>query len=621
VVRRGEVIMRIFIGLLIFFLTSQGKSHAGPANPVYEQNIRDGFAATSSFEIVTVDRVPHTDVAFTTDTTVSTTTNGAPTRRWAEYKDVVTYRLDPDPDAYKLREEGLGHIRSVTLGWKKSREAFPFVFDLYLHGEFQSKDSLAIRIVGLDIRKFFHQSIAGASVAVAHVAPSQGKASGASAAPFSDNVNLTRLQAYFEEFSRKAKIFYRLAGVAPLPSESLDRTLPVFAQRIADVKITNNCREPGNYEIEIRDSNGRYLLRANFSFPTKDYDFFLVRYHGVGISGQGTGIGVPRTIRNQEPLRYWDSFLPWKRMKSFPKVNIEALSVIRATDGEQPQTIIRPHPDGEGILDSFPFNGERKGDGLIVGEIDVVKGRIPFKDYKYDPEVINKGGDNWLGPEPLSYVRVNAKLPIPVGFKSPDKQFSPDSYWTSNAHLGNVVPYHFQTFEDIQRYDVYFSGFDLNGVYIGQSDLDVFDRERKKGRWDFNFKYLQRLNRFEFRQIGNGLIEIRLVGAQQDASIRKKSVNFIFGNFSVAIGESVEFLLGLGAQPLITAYNQNPYKDTLVYGLAYGSDGIILDHHDRGIGVEKVYIERADTGTYKIRLISYERILPVWEGIVRIMDV
>ena len=55
----------------------------------------------------------------------------------------------------------------------------------------------------------------------------------------------------------------------------------------------------------------------------------------------------------------------------------------------------------------------------------------------------------------------------------------------------------------------------------------------------------------------------------------------------------------------------------MVYGFAYDANGQILDHHDLGIGVEKVYIERIDTETYKVRLISYERILPVWEGMIR----
>jgi len=34
------------------------------------------------------------------------------------------------------------------------------------------------------------------------------------------------------------------------------------------------------------------------------------------------------------------------------------------------------------------------------------------------------------------------------------------------------------------------------------------------------------------------------------------------------------------------------------------------------IRVEQVYIDRLDEQTYKVRLNSYERILPVWEGVL-----
>ncbi|MBI3598463.1 MAG: hypothetical protein HY201_03290 [Nitrospirae bacterium] len=295
-------------------------------------------------------------------------------------------------------------------------------------------------------------------------------------------------------------------------------------------------------------------------------------------------------------------------MKSFPNVDIEALSVI-GTSVDHPHP--NPLPEGEGIKGANPFSG---GEGIKRGEIDVVKGRIPFEEYKYDPEVVGKSGYYPLGTEPLSYVRVDSQLPTPNGFESLDGS-SPVAYWASKANAGKVVPYAFRTFEEIQRYDVYLSGFDLSGVYIGRSDLYLFDKEQKSGRWHFNFQYLRDLKRFEFRQWDNEIVEIRIVGAQHVAP-GKKAVNFIFGNLSIAVGESVEFLLGLGTQPLITAYNQNPYKDTLIYGFAYGADGIILDHHDLGIGVEKVSIKRVDLQTYKVRLISYERILPVWEGII-----
>ena len=626
---RGAILA--FFGLLILLLGDPGPIYGNPTKAEIEKNIREGFAATSGFEIVTVDRVPLARKGRSLSDPA--------------YQDAVTYRLDPHPDAYKVRSQGLHHLQWVTLGWRVNRRASPFVFDLYLHGEPQFKNSLAIRVAQLDIRKFLHQSIAS----------------------FSDNANLTRLQAYFEEFSRKSKIIY------PLPPESQDKTatsasyegrllaeieeelddtiktldsaapereslmraqqsarqssdhlkrkefgglgqryqelwsatnagktqwegganlaqkalMLTLTQKVTDVKITNNCREPGNYEVEVRDAQGRYLLRANFIFSTQDYEAFLTHYHGLGIADQGTGIGVPSTIRNRERLRYWDSYLPWKWMKSFPRVNVEALSVIQGSGGEP-------------LLDP-----------PLTGEIEVARGRIPFEDYEYDAEVMGKSGYHWPGLEPLSYVRVNRNLPPPAGFTSPDGS-PPDSYWTSRAHADKVVPYYFRTFEDIQRYDVYLSGFDLNGVYIGRSDLVAFDKERENGRWHFNFQYLQKLNRFEFQQGRDGLVEIRMTSE----SSGKDAVNFVFGNFSVPEGKSIEFLLGLGTQPLIEAYNHNPYKTPLVYGMAYGANGNILDHHERGIGVEKVYIERTGTETYKIRLISYERILPVWEGVI-----
>jgi hypothetical protein len=60
------------------------------------------------------------------------------------------------------------------------------------------------------------------------------------------------------------------------------------------------------------------------------------------------------------------------------------------------------------------------------------------------------------------------------------------------------------------------------------------------------------------------------------------------------------------------------YQDPLLYGFAYGADGTIRDHHDHDIGVEQVYIARIAADAYKVRLISHERILPVWEGVMRL---
>jgi len=613
------------------------------SSQLYEQNIREGFAAEAGFEIINFENVRF-----------DLSEGRRSFQKGHQYREIITYPFHPHPHeySYRVKDEKLDHIKWVTLGWKEGQERSLFVFDLYLHGDLDSPNHLAIRVPNLDIRKFLHQSIA----------------------PISDNSKLVRLQAYFSEFSRKAKIIYPL----PLPSsknsensliyeqqaltdlrmdisnlvanpnerekntrEPLNRILQELdrkrsprldviyrnlqmaieasgdhkvgrnetegnravlersagmvinlttARRISSLKIINNCREPGNYEVEIRDGLSRPLFRANFSFHTKLYNHILTQYHGLGIREQGTGIGVSREVRNLEKVRYWDSFLPWKRSKSFPDVTIDSLSIIRDSGGKKVEKITP-----------------------LKGEIEVESGSISFKEYEI--EVRNKSEYHYQGREALSYVGVDPELPVPVGFESPNG-VQPILYWTSGANAGKVVPHHFRTFEDIQSYEVYLSEFDLNGVYIGQSELRNFEKESEDGRWQFNFKYLRDLTFFEFRQWGDGYLEIRLKNKNTDAN----AINFIFGNFSLDVGQSKEFLFGIGTQPLIKAYNHNVYQDPLLYGLAYGSDGTILDHHDQGIGVEKVYVERLGSYTYKIRLISYERILPVWEGIIQIPE-
>ncbi len=555
--------LSLFFDLFLFFVFAQDVFAGLPSDGwkhITEENIRDGFRAMAWFEVVTTHDVP----------TKSKNQKDQP--KTLEYHDRVTYRLDPDEDAYQIESEELRHIRWVTLGWKEGRDRSPFVFDLYLHGEIDAPHQsgrrggeLALRVANLDIRKFLHPSIAS----------------------FSDDQPFIRLQAYFEEFSRKAKIIYPVQYHA-FKAEPSDIVQDI-SRRISSLVLVNNCREPGNYEVQIRDGLGRYLLRGNFSFPTNAYNDMLTRFHGVGIAEQGTGIGVPNTIRNREIFRYWDSFLPWKRMKSFPKVGLSALSAIR-----------------------YPrHQNEAEKEKPIRGPIEVAAGRIPFSEYEMEREVMMKSGYHLLGREPLSYVLVDPKHPPPTGFESPDGSM-PAIYWAKNS--GKVVPYSFRTFEDIQRYDLFLSAFDLNGVYIGKSDLvAAYDKERKSGRWHFNFRYLGGLNRFEMREWEEGYTELRLIN---DAT-NEKAIHFIFGNFRLNPGEEAEFLLGLGTQPLIASYNHNPISAPLLYAFAYSADETILDHHDRGIGVEKVYIERIDEVSYRVRLISYERILPVWEGVIR----
>lgn len=544
-----------------------------------------------------------------------------------------TYALDPNPDSYKAKDRGLTDLKSVTLVWRDGFEKSPFVFDLFVHGALSDAEGLAFRLSGLDIRKFLPQPIT------------------------SENEDFVRLQAYFEEFSRKGKLIYRrprqqdsigtrgyeeeelevarerLEGVLAererISSAShvrIDRIIALFRapqpidlaaveqslhlgirdaaadpetvgrlQRVLStvkalssgrninyVKLVNNCREPGNYEISLEDWVGRPALRASFAFSPDVYDRILKSYFGLGIDDIGTGIRFSRSISWGEPERYWRSFLPWEWYKSVPDVSVRDV-VKDVSAAAKPAR-------------------QRK-----TGPIEVAHGRIPYE--VYEIEVRSKAAYQTFR-EPLSYVRVDPEKAMPTGFLPPDGS-APARYWA--ARSGEIVAHKFVLFEDLQRYDVYLSGFEVNGVYIGQSDLVDYDRLRKRGRWHFDYSYLGHLRRYELSEDAAGRVWIRLSGDAENGS-----VNFLIGNLSLSVGEAIEYPFGVGTQPLVSDYNDNVFQEFPRYALAYGRNGAVLDHHDLRIGVERVYVERQAEDAYKLRLVAHERILPVWEGLIRL---
>jgi hypothetical protein len=102
-------------------------------------------------------------------------------------------------------------------------------------------------------------------------------------------------------------------------------------------------------------------------------------------------------------------------------------------------------------------------------------------------------------------------------------------------------------------------------------------------------------------------------GADGDAG----RVHFLIGNLRLRVGEAIEYPFGIGMQPLVSDYSDNVYQQTPRVALAYGKDGVVLDHHDTRIGVERVYVERLAPDAYRLRLVAHARILPVWEGVIR----
>ena len=601
-----------FSVLLAILAASALESSYDPA--LHEQNARAGFAARTAFELVAGSSVP------------------------LRAPKVATYSLNPDPDAFGAKGPGLEHLRYVTLA---RTAASPFLFDLYLHGSEGEASALAVHVAPFDVRKLLHQP------------PGQ----------WTSHADLARLQAHFAEFSRKAKLIYPKSGAsqhAPTDDDEVrseirarltairgrfgvnqpwvqrtvdralrnleadrERTLEAVERQLAlalsealgtvdegtttqdarlaleqlrrrvvelsapskisHVRLVNNCREPGNYEITLVDWLGRALVHGSFAFGVNEYDEILRGHSGLGIPEIGSGLRIPNAVWRTNISYYWQSLLPWNWFKRVPRASVDALST----------------------LSSGAASGIRR---QAAGEAAVARGRIHFD--QYELEVRRKAA--FRSPiEPLSYVRVDPDKPMPAGFRSTDRS-APSKYWSSEEHAGKIVPHRYANFSDLWQYDVFLSGFEASGVYVGRSDLEHFDLERESGRWHFDYRYLESLTRYEFLEDENGLIEIHLLADSDVAD----PVNFVMGNFELAIGDSVEFLLGIAAQPLIADYNEDPYQEVPRYALAYAEGGTILDHHDTGIGVERVSIERLSDDLYQVRLISHERIVPVWEGVL-----
>lgn len=581
----------LLFGFLSNYCSGSGISGTTEKRAEIERNISNGFAAQAYFTLST-----HQGLANLISNPVL-------------QKQIFTYHLDSNNDAYRAYPKSLKHLKQISLIHKNKLNHF--IYDAYLHGNIENNLKLVVKIEKLDIRKFLHQSLA-----------------------FTDaHDSLSQIQAHFAEFCRKQKVilqspenfcddfvipnvdfllntlgielsqegklknFYENNGQISLSriteflkseilkhkiSESKTNELNQiieslsFCEKIRQFRFTNNCREPGNYEISLNDQNHRKLMKGNFYIEPSKYDQILKAYHGEGIKYQGTGIRSPFLLESNRT-----NLTDFHAIYDFPKVQIDKLSLID---------------------NSFDDTKPIKSGRLLLST-----GRIPYEDY-FD-EVKHKAAFRLTGTEPLSYTRVNDTLPPPYGFKPPDLSDT-ILYWNSNDNQGKIVPYRFKNYKDLYVYDVFFSEFEVNGVYLGNSDNGKFNKEKSDGRQEFHFKNLKNIKIYEVFKDREQALRIHLL------SDNPQGYNLILGNLDLKLNEVQTFLLGIGTQPHICRYNDNVFQEKLRYGLFYNSKNQILDHHSSEIGIEMVRVNKISDDQIKIQLLAHERIMPVWEAII-----
>ena len=464
--------------------------------------------------------------------------------------------------------------------------------DLFLHGE--GDRYLAIR--GVDFRRFLYQDIVlrdcDAQRCDSERLPgpdnrykdAEPPPKGYANEPFdSDRFACIRnVHGFFAEFNRIAK-----------------RNEPLYGGDLR-LHLTNNCREPGNYEFALVSESEGKLFKDHVSL---DIDFYteILAEIDVSLGDLGTGLRVVGTERRADGTYVYEDVAP----KEFP--------------------------EGCELVNLMPYVG--KAQRLLTEQpipIQVDRGAIP-----YDAFSRETGEKSGLDGESIVYVEVQ-KRPAPEAFapqgfwfqEAPDgviERFNEDKTWRqlveADLRGGPVhAPHTFATFEDVLKRPFAISAFEVDGRYLGRMRQErlLDDTVRLYG---FDYRYLRRLRSAEVRVAVDRRgkpdtkpprMEFRLL---DDRCTPEQCVNLIIGNIQLAPGEQTSMVFGIGTQPLIDNYEDDAFQAYQQYALTYDHSGALTELvGDHGLGLAVVRRSATEKRAYTIDLVAYERSVPLWRG-------
>jgi len=469
------------------------------------------------------------------------------------------------------------------------------VGDLFLHGD--AKGYLAIRNV--DLRKFLYQDIIlrdcdKETCDTQRLPGKQNQWKNAEPAPpgyanepfDSDRFSCIRnVHGFFAEFNRIAKRINQFEGDGDLR-----------------LQLTNNCREPGNYEFALVSEAEGKLFKDHVSF---DMEFYSEILEAIGVSLEDLGTGQ-RVVGTE-----------------------------RRADGsyEYEDIVAKDFPDGCELVNLTPYIG--KAQRLLTAEpvaIQVEKGPIQYD--QFSNETNEKSG---LGGEAIVYIEVEKAAP-PEDFKSHgfwfqqadddviERHDSKESWKSlvSAASTGGDVyaPHTFTNYRDVLRRSFAISAFEVDGVYLGRMpDKRLVDHTTRL--YGFDYSYLRGLKTAEVRVAVNKTgkadtakprMEFRLLNAK---CTPERCVNLIIGNIMLAPGEETSMVLGIGTQSLMDNYENNAFQQYQKYALTYDDNDELTELvSEYGLGLAVVRRSKTKKSEYTIDLVAYERAVPLWRGIV-----
>ena len=528
-----------------------------------------------------------------------------------------TQRLTNAP-SYRLTTEAAApyqHLTHMTFVPDRRKQAPTRARgDLYLHGEGDQALHMVLRDV--DFRKYLYQEI------VLYDCESSPDLCDSERLPGKDNIwkgaekVATELQnvpfnsdtfqcirnvhGYFAEFNRITK------KISEKTSKNQD------SNRL--FHLTNNCREPGNYELALIGKKEGKQWKNHVSL---DIDFYgqILAEIAVDYQKLGTGRRIVGTSLKADGTYAYDTV----EQKAFPsECHIQNLA---------------------------PYVG--KAQRLLTAEptpVARVLGEIPWE--KFASETNAKSGR--AQDEGIVYVEVSPDRSPPKGFAPPEFHFETDANgsaerinhqmqrpdWATLQGRATATkkihaPHTFHSFGDVLAGPFSISAFEVDGRYLGRVK-DAKLQSTAQRMYSFDYSFLSDLKHYEVREAiaqdgsrpeSQSRLEFRFLDdgcAESEGSC----VNLVVGNIQLEPGEETRFVLGIGTQPLRDLYENNAYQEIQQYALTYNENGHITELVSKhGLGM--VYVRRGQdsaANAYTVDFVSYERAAPLWRGLVRIPE-
>ncbi len=341
------------------------------------------------------------------------------------------------------------HLSRLTFApGRHTDDPSPAVGELYLHGDADQPGYVVVR--GVDLRKFLFQDVVlsdcsepGACDSERLPGPdnewvgAEPAAEGYANEPFdSDRFECIRnVHGFFAEFNRITKKVREQT-----PQEGDERLL----------HLTNNCREPGNYELALISTLHGKLWKNHVSL---DIDFYGRVLGDIAVAHEelGTGLRVVGTERRSDGSHVYEEAAP----KDFPA--------------------------GCSIANLAPYVG--KAQRLLTGGLTPVAlefGPIPYADFSGETNA--KSGR--AKDESIVYVEARPRRPGPSAWRSAGFHFvqtdggavrriAEDVDWRTLAARvkpGTRIwaPHTFATCREVQAHPFAIRAFEVDGRYLGR---------------------------------------------------------------------------------------------------------------------------------------------------------